>query len=85
MAETVGLIGLGLVGKAMVRRLVPAGWTVLGWDIDPAARDQVADLGAHVPLERAPAEVLRAAIAAGLGDADNAGLIEVLREAQERE
>ena len=54
VAETVGLIGLGLVGKAMIARLVPAGWTVLGWDIDSGARELAADLGAQI-AEDAPA------------------------------
>jgi 3-hydroxyisobutyrate dehydrogenase-like beta-hydroxyacid dehydrogenase len=34
--ETVGLIGTGLMGTAMVERLLAAGFRVLGWDCDAA-------------------------------------------------
>jgi 3-hydroxyisobutyrate dehydrogenase-like beta-hydroxyacid dehydrogenase len=34
--KTVGLIGLGLVGESLARRLLDAGYTVVGFDIDPA-------------------------------------------------
>jgi 3-hydroxyisobutyrate dehydrogenase-like beta-hydroxyacid dehydrogenase len=30
-----GLIGVGLVGTAIAERLLGAGWTVIGWDLDP--------------------------------------------------
>lgn len=35
----VGLIGLGLVGRALALRLQAADWPVLGWDVSPQARD----------------------------------------------
>ena len=48
MPETVGLVGLGLVGSALIQRLTAAGYEVLGWDVDPAARDRAAALGARI-------------------------------------
>jgi 3-hydroxyisobutyrate dehydrogenase-like beta-hydroxyacid dehydrogenase len=38
MAEqkTVGLVGLGLMGDALATRLIPAGFRVVGYDLDPA-------------------------------------------------
>src|SRR5262249_5434886 len=36
MQETVGLVGLGLMGEALSARLMAAGFGVLGTDIDPA-------------------------------------------------
>ncbi len=30
----VGLIGLGLMGSAMAKRLLERGWSVIGYDID---------------------------------------------------
>lgn len=48
MPETVGLIGLGLVGSAFTQRLTAAGYTVLGWDLDPAARQHAQALGARL-------------------------------------
>ena len=37
MEREIGLIGLGIMGGAMARNLVAAGWRVLGYDPDPAA------------------------------------------------
>lgn len=37
-----GFVGLGNMGTPMVRRLVEAGYTVRGFDTDPAARDRIA-------------------------------------------
>ena len=33
---TVGVIGLGIMGGAIAKNLVAAGWRVLGYDIDAA-------------------------------------------------
>ncbi|MEI6501580.1 MAG: NAD-binding protein, partial [Armatimonadota bacterium] len=38
------------------------------------------DAGAHLPLEQAHMELLQAAIAEGLGEQDNAAIIEVFRQ-----
>jgi 3-hydroxyisobutyrate dehydrogenase len=37
-----GFVGLGNMGTPMVRRLVEAGYTVRGFDTDPAARERIA-------------------------------------------
>jgi len=44
-AKTVGLIGLGLVGTALARRLLGAGFTVVGYDVDNGKRAQFAQSG----------------------------------------
>jgi len=41
MGASVGMIGLGIMGSAMAANLIQAGYTVIGYDIDPA---RVADL-----------------------------------------
>lgn len=49
-----GFVGLGNMGTPMVRRLVEAGYTVRGFDTDPASRERLAEAGAS------PAGELRA-------------------------
>src|SRR5215207_648041 len=36
MADTVGIVGLGIMGGAIARNLVAAGWRAIGFDTDPA-------------------------------------------------
>lgn len=43
----VGVIGVGLMGEVYARRLVAAGFTVIGFDIDPAKSARLANLGAQ--------------------------------------
>jgi 3-hydroxyisobutyrate dehydrogenase-like beta-hydroxyacid dehydrogenase len=43
----VGVIGVGLMGEVYARRLVAAGFTVIGFDVDPAKTAHLANLGAH--------------------------------------
>lgn len=43
----VGLIGLGLMGGVFARRLLDAGFGVVGYDIDPTRSKQLADIGAE--------------------------------------
>jgi 3-hydroxyisobutyrate dehydrogenase/glyoxylate/succinic semialdehyde reductase len=42
MDKTVGMVGLGIMGGAIARNLVDRGWRVIGYDIDPARRDELA-------------------------------------------
>jgi len=43
----VGVIGVGLMGEVYARRLVAAGFTVIGYDVDPAKNARLANLGAQ--------------------------------------
>src|SRR5262249_39836909 len=43
----VGVIGVGLMGEVFARRLVSAGFGVVGFDIDPAKTARLAELGAR--------------------------------------
>lgn len=43
--KTVGLIGLGLMGQALAARLIPAGFRVLGHDIDAAKGAKLQAMG----------------------------------------
>jgi 3-hydroxyisobutyrate dehydrogenase-like beta-hydroxyacid dehydrogenase len=43
----VGVIGLGLMGEVYARRLVAAGFTVIGFDVDPAKNARLAGFGAQ--------------------------------------
>ena len=54
----VGLVGLGLMGCAFARRLVAAGWQVVGFDLSPACRRRAKRLG--VRIARSNAAVFRA-------------------------
>jgi 3-hydroxyisobutyrate dehydrogenase/glyoxylate/succinic semialdehyde reductase len=42
MDKTVGIVGLGIMGGAIARNLVDRGWRVIGYDIDAARRDELA-------------------------------------------
>jgi 3-hydroxyisobutyrate dehydrogenase-like beta-hydroxyacid dehydrogenase len=55
----VGVIGIGLLGEVFVRRLVSAGFSVVGFDVDPAKTARLAELGARGVASIA--EVARAA------------------------
>lgn len=43
----VGLIGIGLMGQVFARRLVGAGFGVVGYDIDPQQSARLEEFGAH--------------------------------------
>jgi putative dehydrogenase len=57
MNKTVGIVGLGIMGSAIARNLVERGWTVLGFDIDPLRRAELAR--AHVTIADDIAQVAR--------------------------
>jgi putative dehydrogenase len=42
MDKIVGVVGLGIMGGAISRNLVERGWHVIGFDIDPARRTELA-------------------------------------------
>ena len=43
----VGVIGLGLMGEVYTRRLIEAGFSVIGYDVDAAKMKRIAQLGAR--------------------------------------
>jgi 3-hydroxyisobutyrate dehydrogenase-like beta-hydroxyacid dehydrogenase len=43
----VGVIGVGLMGEVYARRLVAAGFTVIGYDVDPAKNERLVQFGAQ--------------------------------------
>ena len=43
----IGIIGLGLMGEVYARRLMAAGFSVIGFDIDPAKNQRLAQIGGH--------------------------------------
>lgn len=45
MTETIGMLGIGIMGSAMARNLIKAGFAVVGYDPVPAARDRLSDMG----------------------------------------
>ncbi len=49
----IGIIGLGLVGNAIARRLLAAGHVILGYDIAASARDNAATVGVRVQPDAA--------------------------------
>jgi L-threonate 2-dehydrogenase len=59
MTKTVGIVGLGIMGSAIAPNLVERGWQVVGFDIDPARRAELAKAG--VIIVGNAGEVARAA------------------------
>ena len=55
MSETVGFIGLGLMGEGFTRRLIDTGRRVVGYDIDPRRIEAAAGWG--VEAAASPADV----------------------------
>lgn len=64
-ASPVAIIGLGLMGEVYAKRLIDAGIPVTGFDIDPARRARLKDIGG-MPAENiaAPAKTARCIIIA---------------------
>jgi L-threonate 2-dehydrogenase len=48
MSKTVGIIGLGIMGSAIAPNLVERGWRVIGFDIDPIRRAELAQAGVTI-------------------------------------
>lgn len=57
-ADSIGIVGLGIMGGAFARNLVAAGWKVVGTDIAPERRALLA--GAGVTIAGSVAEVMAA-------------------------
>jgi 3-hydroxyisobutyrate dehydrogenase-like beta-hydroxyacid dehydrogenase len=46
-AKIVGIVGLGLIGTALARRLMGAGYEVHGYDVEPKRNALLAEIGGH--------------------------------------
>src|SRR5262245_2893350 len=46
--DTVGVVGLGIMGGAIAKNLAAASWRVIGHDIDAARRDEAAAAGIEI-------------------------------------
>lgn len=46
-SKPVGVVGIGLMGEVYVRRLVAAGFDVVGYDVDAARRARLGEIGAR--------------------------------------
>ena len=47
MTQSVGVVGLGLLGQAFVSRLLGAGFEVVGFDLDGAKNIKLTEVGGH--------------------------------------
>jgi L-threonate 2-dehydrogenase len=59
MDKIVGIVGLGIMGSAIARSLIDRGWHVVGFDIDPARRAELAQ--ADVAIANDVAQLTREA------------------------
>ena len=46
--RTVGIVGLGIMGGAIARNLIERGWTVIGYDTEPARCSELAQAGVTI-------------------------------------
>jgi putative dehydrogenase len=51
MSKTVGIVGLGIMGSAIAPNLVERGWQVIGFDIDPSRRAELAKAGVTIAAD----------------------------------
>lgn len=51
MEDTVGIVGLGIMGGAIARNLAAAGWRVLGYDVDASRCAALGDAGVEIRPE----------------------------------
>ena len=57
MGETLGFIGLGIMGKPMAKNLIDAGYSLIVLDVNPAPIDELVGMGATAASS--PAEVTK--------------------------
>ena len=49
--DSIGIVGLGIMGGAFAQNLLAAGWRVIGYDIAPGRRRAVAKLGGEIAAD----------------------------------
>ena len=89
--EPTGIVGLGLVGTSLARRLLAAGHAVHGFDIAPHAKvfqsrkdfllmlETGTRSGQQLPLARVYLELIQGCIDHGESDLDNSAVIREIR------
>ncbi len=80
-AETIGLVGVGLLGQALASRFVAAGLSVIGWDVRTEARRAVVELGGAAAESAADALGCRRVVLCLPDDGVVAGVLEEFGEA----
>jgi 2-hydroxy-3-oxopropionate reductase len=68
--ETVGVIGLGQMGRPVARTLMRAGWEVVAWDLAAASADQLAAEGAIIAADPAHLAQRASVVITSLPDSD---------------
>lgn len=76
MNQTIGVVGVGIMGTAMARNLRDAGFAVVGYDSTPAARARLEELGGQALAS--PREVVEAASIIFISLPNAEALIEVI-------
>ena len=79
--ETIGLIGLGLVGNSVAQRLKDAGYSCVGFDISDLARSNFENIG--FTAAKSVKEVISISSLIILTVYDTSGVIQVINEAIE--
>ena len=70
-AMEVGVIGLGLMGRAIAARLIQAAFTVIGYDLEERARTDAASLGVNVQVDARSVAIKARVIILSLFSSDN--------------
>ena len=76
MTQTIGFIGLGSMGTGMTRKLLEAGFTVRGYDVDPGRAEHLRTAGGEPAAS--PAQAAAGASILGVCVFDQAQAEEVL-------
>src|SRR6266404_3716082 len=64
--EAVGLIGLGIMGSAIARNLLAAGYRVVGFDVDAARCEEMAGAGVEIAASAGAVATSASTLLAGL-------------------
>ena len=67
----IGLIGLGLMGRAMASRLIQVGFEVIGYDLEEEAGNNAASLGVNVQVDARSVAIKVRVIILSLFSSDN--------------
>ena len=77
----VGIIGLGIMGGAIARNLVERGWTVVGFDTEPARCSELAQAGVTIVDGTSAVAARASTVITSLPNADAAASVATTRTA----